>query len=275
MLRMSRMAHRHPAPLPQSPRVEAPANLSRRSTAHINAALAFTACAFGLTTFAVPFALPPDVVSRQLREDSPLEYLQAALLGVTAVLFLLCALQRPGASRGRSYSHVSFLGLAAIFTFGAGEEISWGQRILRFKTPATLAAMNVQHEFTVHNLPAFDPASGSPLKMDRLFHLFWFVGGVATPVLAWAVPALRQRFEGIGVPIVPLLLGGQFLLFYGLSKLYEPLGKTPAEFGYRLTELREAQHSLIFALIALSFFLRLRAQRRADGPQTQPVAVES
>jgi hypothetical protein len=39
--------------------------------------------------------------------------------------------------------------------FIAGDEISWGQRILSFQTPKDIAMHNYQSEFTVHNLSVF------------------------------------------------------------------------------------------------------------------------
>lgn len=40
--------------------------------------------------------------------------------------------------------------------FGAGEEISWGQRIFDIRTPIGLEHMNVQRELTFHNLEVGD-----------------------------------------------------------------------------------------------------------------------
>lgn len=44
------------------------------------------------------------------------------------------------------------LGLAIFFLVCAGEEISWGQRILSFDTPEAVALRNEQDEFNLHNL---------------------------------------------------------------------------------------------------------------------------
>ncbi len=48
--------------------------------------------------------------------------------------------------------NIFFLLLALLFLFGAGEEISWGQRIFGWSTPAAYSKMNLQHETNIHNL---------------------------------------------------------------------------------------------------------------------------
>ena len=45
-----------------------------------------------------------------------------------------------------------FAGLALFFFVCAGEEISWGQRILGFHTPDIMLEYNHQQEFNIHNL---------------------------------------------------------------------------------------------------------------------------
>ena len=43
-------------------------------------------------------------------------------------------------------------GYVLLFLLIAGEEISWGQRVLGIKTPEVLVSMNVQKEISLHNL---------------------------------------------------------------------------------------------------------------------------
>jgi len=47
---------------------------------------------------------------------------------------------------------IFFIGLAIFMFVCAGEEISWGQRILGFETPDSLSEINTQDEFNVHNI---------------------------------------------------------------------------------------------------------------------------
>jgi hypothetical protein len=93
--------------------------------------------------------------------------------------------------------------MAAIFLFGAGEEISWGQRIFDIETPQILAENNAQKEMNLHNL-TFE-LRGKTYKVNRLVFgrgiaivliLYLFVlaplyrrhAGFRRLVDAWAVP---------------------------------------------------------------------------------------
>jgi hypothetical protein len=50
------------------------------------------------------------------------------------------------------WTRVFFIGLGLFFVICAGEEISWGQRVLGFATPDSLIEINTQNEFNVHNI---------------------------------------------------------------------------------------------------------------------------
>ena len=56
--------------------------------------------------------------------------------------------------------------VAAVCLFGAGEEISWGQRVFDIATPAALAERNAQRELNLHNL-TFE-WNGRIVKVNRL-----------------------------------------------------------------------------------------------------------
>ncbi|HEY5901363.1 MAG TPA: hypothetical protein VIU39_02340, partial [Anaerolineales bacterium] len=64
-----------------------------------------------------------------------------------------------------------YLGLALLYFFGAGEEISWGQRIFHIAEPAALAKENDQGELNIHNLRFID--KNKLLDADNLFTVFW------------------------------------------------------------------------------------------------------
>lgn len=51
-----------------------------------------------------------------------------------------------------TWARVFLLGLGVFFVICAGEEISWGQRIIGFDTPESLVEINTQDEFNVHNI---------------------------------------------------------------------------------------------------------------------------
>ncbi len=59
---------------------------------------------------------------------------------------------------------LSLLGFAVLFFFGAGEEESWGQRLVGIQTPPSIAKANAQQETNIHNLIALNG-----VNMDTLF----------------------------------------------------------------------------------------------------------
>lgn len=80
---------------------------------------------------------------------------------LTFVLYLLsavaCAIAAQHTRRDPSVDHhhwvaVFYLVCAVAFFLVAGEEVSWGQRVLGIKTPDALLVLNYQHETNVHNL---------------------------------------------------------------------------------------------------------------------------
>lgn len=92
------------------------------------------------------FGIPPGIWA----EDGPMEYLTVLLLILSAVVAIR-ATRRPGAPFGRAERAVLWIFAGGLLCL-AGEEISWGQRILGIETPAALKASNVQGELNLHNL---------------------------------------------------------------------------------------------------------------------------
>ncbi len=97
--------------------------------------------------------LDPVTYSRLAQEDGTVENLTALLFGVGGVALLMVAMSRSRGEHGLLRWAAGIMGVA--FIFSAGEEISWGQRILGFGTPELLSE-NLQHEANLHNL-ATDP----------------------------------------------------------------------------------------------------------------------
>jgi hypothetical protein len=210
--------------------------------------------AYGLITWLLPFVLPERTIARLVREDSIIEYVTFFGFFISGVLFLLAFVRSTEGNNVfgviRTRKNLIYLGLALALFFGAGEELSWGQRLIGFDTPEVLEE-NEQEEFTIHNLPLFDTVNETNLfQMNRMFLYFWFGFGVALPVSALASRRLRDWYAALGVPVVPLVLGGLFLVNYVLSKVYDPLDMVRESYDGRLSEIRESQEAVLFALIA-------------------------
>ena len=88
---------------------------------------------------------------RLVMEDSLVEWGQFLLL-IAAGLCCLIVVRGYRRYYGSPLLRISFLVLCLLSFFVAGEEISWGQRLLGFATPEGLAEVSVQDEFNVHNL---------------------------------------------------------------------------------------------------------------------------
>lgn len=102
-------------------------------------------------------------------------------------LVLTLASRHPGLY-GRASSGLwrGLFGFAALaFGLMIGEEMSWGQHILGFGTPAELAAANLQGEANVHNLV-------SPRLYDLIYCGLGWSLILAPPLGAWLSPRLPK-----------------------------------------------------------------------------------
>ncbi len=86
------------------------------------------------------------------REDGPVEYFGFLFLFLTSVTLLRTFYQQREKTRMSTIALLLLFGAGVVFLFAAGEEISWGQRILGFKTPESLEQINDQNEFNLHNI---------------------------------------------------------------------------------------------------------------------------
>lgn len=185
-------------------------------------------------------------------EDKFGEFGTAVACGVASVLFALAALRLGGVQRA----------LTVVFALGcffiAGEEISWGQRILGLGTPDFLREVNVQGELTLHNIEAFHytpyrEVVGTGLLGMALFLLVpgllaWVQGWVPMPSRSsWAVCA----FAGIGLIVLmqfDLLIKGDEVAELMLGVALLVWGANVFSRQYGLTEMAAFLPALAVAL---------------------------
>lgn len=220
-----------------------------RATPHV--ALLVTAM---VTASVLVVVLDAAATERLAAEDGPIEYLAALGLVVASVAFLLAGLRwrrDPGVPR---LVVVAVFGLAAVFLLGAGEEISWGQRLLGVPTPEAVAAVNAQGELTLHNLTAFQGDEALLHNgFDLAFDLFWGTWAVLIPLAFAFVPATRRLLTRV-VPVLPSWYALLFVATYGLSKLGGRVARRTAEAGFSVhdvVETKEALFALLFTSAAL------------------------
>jgi hypothetical protein len=158
--------------------------------------------------------LDPSTVEWLNQEDGLFEYLGALGLLVTALLFAVGYLRLrrsdPAGATG-IWKRRSLILLCLVFLIGAGEEISWGQRILGISTPEGLAGVNAQRETNLHNLY---PVAGTTWL---LFLVGWYTFVIAVPLLAALKPRTRDRLGRL-MPLVPLPIAALFLFNYVVSQ---------------------------------------------------------
>lgn len=197
-----------------------------------------------------------NVIAAMIPEDHYFELLGAASLFVTSLLFFSgfnIAMKVLDKNWFSMVKKLVYLGLAIVFFFGAGEEISWGQRILGFQTPEALTQVNKQEEFNVHNLTVLE--TSKVLDTDRLFDMFWFLFAVFTPAAALLIPPFR-RFAGRFIPIVYWGIGLLFLYNYLLAKIAKIIYEAAYSFdrigfAQAIQEIKESNYAVLFILVGL------------------------
>ncbi len=132
-----------------------------------------------------------------------------------------------------------FLGL--FLFFAAGEEISWGQRLIGIQTPEYFQKHNAQQETNLHNLVV------SGVKLNKLIFSILLVGALCIYLLL--IPVLYGRnlpaqslIDRWGIPVPRLYQVIGFVLVFGLTSLI-PDGKR--------AELLECVGALLVFLIML------------------------
>lgn len=162
--------------------------------------------ATGLSALALAY-YSGELYEREMQEDRFVEWLTAALFAIGGVIRLRQAVEnrRP------------FDGLVAVFCFFvAGEEFSWGQRLIGYTPPTWFLAHNVQQETTLHN---FAGVFGRP-KWSLIVVLIGY--GLLLP-LARRIEPMRKVLDKVGatpppdslVPWYAMTVG--FLVWYPIS----------------------------------------------------------
>lgn len=151
-----------------------------------------------------------------VEEDGPIEWgTVLALLSAAFVClgrFLRLRRRRP------LLFLASTLLLGALFLFGAGEEISWGQRMLGFESPAWFQDYNLQRDTNIHNLMIGE------VKVNKL--VFSHLLGAAIVAYVLLLPLLHRRngtasrlISALAIPVPRMrhavLIGAIVLLVYG------------------------------------------------------------
>lgn len=166
------------------------------------AAIVFVAPVVGVVLLVLLRIMAYDAFRLLVREDSIFEWLTVAAFLITAVAAGLTA---PRLWRtGLRWQAVLWAGFAGACIFAAGEEISWGERVLPFDGAAGLQVRNLQEETTIHNLEG----------VYSTYLLALFLIGVYGSVVTWVLRTWTSARQNPNLDLFfpPLFLTAPFAL---------------------------------------------------------------
>jgi uncharacterized membrane protein YraQ (UPF0718 family) len=131
--------------------------------------------------------------------------------------------------------------LGILLFIAAGEEISWGQRVLGIQTPEYFKEHNLQAETNLHNLKI------NGIEVNRFVFSYLLIGVLVIylgifPILYRKSAAMKRAIDHWGIPLPQLYQVLAFLLVF-ITTAIIPNGKR--------AELLECGAALLFFLIIL------------------------
>ncbi|HSL41880.1 MAG TPA: hypothetical protein VK897_00510 [Anaerolineales bacterium] len=224
----------------------------------------------------LPLFASADTLDAFAREDGIFENLTAFYLFLTSVVFAIAFFR----FRKSSWLlRLSFAGLALLFFMGAGEEISWGERIFDWDDKNYIRGINVQGELTLHNLKYFQGEDSIlPVSISQLFILFVFGFAVLIPVVCLLFPKI-ERLVAPHFPVLPWVPGLLVVVTYVFQKLMlRILPMFPALYQHPtmpipqgVHEIRE--HGYTFAVLASAVLYVLAKSRNTQPEVSREVQV--
>ena len=174
--------------------------------------------------YSLLFICSKETLMRITSEDNWYENITAIAFFLAAIVFTYLYFV---SNKGNDFflfktkKNIFFLLLALLFIFGAGEEISWGQRIFGWNTPVDFSSHNLQHETNLHNLDflqaEFYNKKGVLVEKKGLLHklinentlmnVFWIGWTVLVPFLYHTNRKCRQFIEKINIPFGTVQVG--------------------------------------------------------------------
>ncbi len=132
--------------------------------------------------------------------------------------------------RSKEFNFCLFI-LGMLFIFGAGEEVSWGQRMFAVRSPEFFIHNNSQGETNLHNLIL------GGVKINRL--IFGTILGIVIasyflilPVLFLKIKRIRELINRFGIPIPRYFHLAMYIALFVLVKMIDSGRRGEAlEFG--------------------------------------------
>lgn len=162
--------------------------------------------------------------------------------------------------------NVFFGVLSIIFIFGAGEEISWGQRIFNIKPPEFIERDNVQHELSIHNLEIFNGSDFAKnrkdglnrlLEMNFLFRIFMISFGIITPFFVYHIKLIKNSAKKLKLPVPPISMGIFFFINWFIFFILHAFlfNSKHEKHSYTAGEIFECLGAFIFFMTFIYFYL--------------------
>ena len=174
------------------------------------------------------------------KEDGFAEYGTAFLLFCSSVLLISRFIKRQ--KYKKNLWKLGILAIALVFIFGAGEEISWGQRIFNIESSEFFKENNAQAETNLHNL-VVDGKKVNKIIFSQLLTAILVIYLIITPFLYRKFEGIKKLANLFAVPIVQWHQTIAFLICTGLLIF---MGSD------RKWELYELAFGVIFFLIFLN-----------------------
>lgn len=220
-----------------------------------------------IATYLIMFTLDKDTVDDITAEDHYFENAGAITLFAASGMYLYSFFlsRKPNQKLQQGFIRkLSYLGFAALFFFGGGEEISWGQRILGIKTPEVVGEINDKDELNLHNLELFGSKNSLPFKV---YQVFAFTYALILPLIAKFSKAARIWLEQY-ITIIPWFFGIVVTANLLTSQVVSRL-----TFLGQPGEIQESNYELTFLCIGIYmvFMLRARLKQQEDKVNMLPV----
>lgn len=171
------------------------------------------------------------------REDGVLENLTALMLFAGGVLMFYRFLKLGRKRNG--WFKLTTLGVALAFLFGAGEEISWGQRIFNVESSEFFLENNVQNETNFHNLEV-GGVKLNKLIFGKFLTVFILTYLIIVPLLHKRWDAFQRLINKMAIPVPRWHHAVTYLICLGLLLIMSSGKKW---------ELQELTLSIIFFFI--------------------------
>lgn len=178
--------------------------------------------------------------TRFAQEDGPVEWGTAVMLFSISMLSLF-RMAMLGKSKKLLWK-VGTLMFLFLFFFAAGEEISWGQRILGVESGEFFLENNAQGETNLHNLVVGEKKLNK-IIFSQLLTLVMVLYLVVVPILYRKIPLIKHLADAFAVPIVKW---HHAIAFFAITLL---VAINPAD---RKWEVYEMAFGVLFLLIFLN-----------------------